>query len=120
MDDAKLMNELDFASFEETFKLAPSRPIASRARGERGDDHDSPEPKKPSKQLESLLEHTRLKNIAICKRKLPDIPVDVLVRAINALDTSTLSVETVELLQRMIPQVTVAEIYLPFPHALNP
>lgn len=113
MDDVKLMNELDFASFEETFKLAPSRPVGGRGRGERDnlDSGDQSPPKKPAKQLESLLEHTRLKNMAICRRKLPDIPVDVLVRAINALDTATLSVETVELLQRMIPQDVEIKAY---------
>ena len=40
------------------------------------DKHDGP----PKKQLDSLMEHTRLKNISICKRRLPpDLSVPELV-----------------------------------------
>ena len=50
------------------------------------------------------MEHTRLKNMAICKRRLPpNLSTSDLVKAINALDIKTLSMETVELLQRMVP-----------------
>merc|ERR1712150_101319 len=49
-------------------------------------------------------EHTRLKNMAICKRKLPqNLSLQDLVKAINALDIKTLNMDTVELLQRMVP-----------------
>ena len=55
-------------------------------------------------QLQSLMEHTRLKNMAICKRKLPqNLSVQDLVKAINALDVNILNMDTVELLQRMVP-----------------
>eukprot|EP00095_Tigriopus_kingsejongensis_P004806 snap_masked-scaffold182_size278544-processed-gene-1.8 protein:Tk04806 transcript:snap_masked-scaffold182_size278544-processed-gene-1.8-mRNA-1 annotation:"GL25292" len=101
MDDAKLMNDLDFASFEEEFKL-DSRPL-NRNKKALDSEVDNSTKKAPVKQLDTLLEHTRLKNIAICKRKLPDIPISDLIRAINALDTQTVSVETIELLQRMVP-----------------
>eukprot|EP00094_Tigriopus_californicus_P001997 TCALIF_01924-PB protein Name:"Similar to CG32138 Formin-like protein CG32138 (Drosophila melanogaster)" AED:0.27 eAED:0.27 QI:0/0.5/0.14/1/0.5/0.42/7/0/998 len=60
-------------------------------------------PTVPVKQLDTLMEHTRLKNMAICKRKLPDIPISDLIRAINALDIQTLSMDAIELLQRMVP-----------------
>ena len=64
-------------------------------------------PKKPSSnkpQLLSLMEHTRLKNMAICKRKLPqNLSIQDLVKAINALDVNTLNMDTIELLQRMVP-----------------
>ena len=50
------------------------------------------------------MEHTRLKNMAICKRKLPqNLSVQDLVKAINALDVNILNMDTVELLQRMVP-----------------
>ena len=66
-----------------------------------GDENDANTAAK--KQLDSLMEHTRLKNISICRRRLPDMPIPDLVRAINALDLKTLSVDTVEVLQRMVP-----------------
>ena len=51
--------------------------------------------KTPTKQLDSLMEHTRLKNIAICCRKLPqNLSISDLVKAINALDTKTISNDT--------------------------
>lgn len=43
-----------------------------------------------------------LSSSAISRRKL-DLPFDIVSRAINSLDLKTLSVESVELLQRMIP-----------------
>ena len=41
--------------------------------------------------------------MAICKRKLPNLSIQDLVKAINALDVNTLNMDTVELLQRMVP-----------------
>ena len=69
------------------------------------DEPEHPGNKKEIKpQLLSLMEHTRLKNMAICKRKLPQhLSVQDLVKAINALDIKTLNMDTVELLQRMVP-----------------
>lgn len=106
MDDIKLMKDLDFAAFEEEFKLnqAPARKMGNNVTdGVRGDRNESPPKKVPTKQLESLMEHTRLKNMAICRRKLPNLPIPELIRAVNALDTQSVSMETIELLQRMIP-----------------
>jgi hypothetical protein len=58
------------------------------------------------------MEHTRLKNMAICRRRLPqNLSVPDIIRAINALDIQTLSVETVELLQRMVPQEVEIKAY---------
>ena len=68
--------------------------------------------KTPTKQLDSLMEHTRLKNIAICRRKLPqNLSISDLVKAINALDTKTISNDTIELLQRMIPVEAEVKAY---------
>lgn len=102
MDDMKLMNDLDFASFEEEFKL-DSRPNKRNQVATSEADNAATPKKMPVKQLDTLMEHTRLKNMAICKRKLPDIPTSDLIRAINALDTQTLSMDAIELLQRMVP-----------------
>ena len=58
------------------------------------------------------MEHTRLKNIAICRRKLPqNLSISDLVKAINALDTKTISNDTIELLQRMIPVEAEVKAY---------
>ncbi len=102
MDDEKLIKELDLAAFEEEFKLN-SAPIGMQPR--RKDTHlDKTQTDSPKRQLESLMEHTRLKNMAICKRKLPpNLSTSDLIRAINALDIKAISMETVELLQRMVP-----------------
>ena len=67
--------------------------------------------KTPTRQLDTLMEHTRLKNMAICRRKLPPIPVQDLIRAVNALDIVTVSTDVVELLQRMIPLDTEIKAY---------
>ena len=67
------------------------------------DEIDNPTKEKKIEKL-SLMEHTRLKNMAICKRKLPqNLSLQDLVKAINALDIKTLNMDTVELLQRMVP-----------------
>ena len=114
MDDVKLMNDIDFGSFEEEFKLNPT-PIASNKGGVggasvAGNNNNEPDGGRkgpsapaPKPQLDTLMEHTRLKNMAICKRKLPNLPVSELVRAVNALDIQTLSMDTIEVLQRMVP-----------------
>jgi hypothetical protein len=106
MDDVKVMKDLDLGAFEEEFKLSQQRPVTMKGRNNNRDTLDSgdQEPKKSTK-LASLLDNTRLKNVAICRRKLPDhVPIPDLVRAINALDLNTISMETVELLQRLVPQ----------------
>ncbi|XP_026688478.1 formin-like protein [Diaphorina citri] len=61
----------------------------------------------PSKRFKkpesvSLLEHTRLRNIAISRRKL-DLPVERIISAVTSLDLKTIPLESVEILQRMIP-----------------
>lgn len=106
MDDSKVIKDLDLASFEGTFKLAHQEPFGRKKSNKNlvnggGDENDANTAAK--KQLDSLMEHTRLKNISICRRRLPDMPIPDLVRAINALDLKTLSVDTVEVLQRMVP-----------------
>ncbi len=55
----------------------------------------------------TLLEHNRLRNMAISRRKV-ELHCDVVVRAINALDLTTLTQEYVEILLRMVP--TEAEV----------
>ena len=104
MDDMKLMKDINFHEFEEEFKLNPS-PLGNNKNSPNKNSNNDVDggTMNNKKQYETLLEHTRLKNMAICKRKLPAIPTQELVRAVNALDTQALSIETIELLQRMVP-----------------
>merc|ERR1712038_141227 len=59
-------------------------------------------------------EHTRLKNVAICKRRLPPMPLDDIMAAVNALDNSTISLDAIELLQRIEPNAEEIKAYREF------
>ena len=108
MDDEKLIKDLDLDAFESEFKLN-STPIGQQNKDEI-DNRKQSMVKAP--KLDSLMEHTRLRNIAICKRKLPlQDHVQELVRAINALDVKALNIDAIELLQRMIPDDTEIKAY---------
>ncbi|XP_050546800.1 formin-like protein [Daktulosphaira vitifoliae] len=103
LDDDKLHSVIDFGQFEEKFKLT----AAGRAliNGD-SDQHDGlmtyPSKRMKKQDSISLLEHTRLRNIAISRRKL-DMPVDRVIMAVNSLDLKQVPLESVEILQRMIP-----------------
>jgi len=92
-----------FADFEELFKLnsVPNKPSPDGRK-------DVPDVglKLPVKEkLHSLLDHTRLRNVAIVKRKLlPEgTNLDDIIFAVNNLDNSSLSLDAIELLQRVVP-----------------
>ncbi|XP_014471832.1 PREDICTED: formin-like protein CG32138 isoform X2 [Dinoponera quadriceps] len=101
LDDDRLHNYIDFSDFEERFKIGMSGHVAN---GTNEIDGLQSFPSKRFKKPEnvSLLEHTRLRNIAISRRKM-EMPVEKVIMAVNALDLKVLSLENVELLQRMVP-----------------
>ncbi|XP_077281285.1 formin-like protein isoform X3 [Temnothorax americanus] len=101
LDDDRLHNQIDFSDFEERFKIGMSGHVAN---GNNEIDGLQSFPSKRFKKPEnvSLLEHTRLRNIAISRRKM-EMPVEKVIMAVNALDLKVLSLENVELLQRMVP-----------------
>ncbi|XP_070511930.1 formin-like protein isoform X4 [Cardiocondyla obscurior] len=101
LDDDRLHNQIDFSDFEERFKIGMSGHVAN---GNSEIDGLQSFPSKRFKKPEnvSLLEHTRLRNIAISRRKM-EMPVEKVIMAVNALDLKVLSLENVELLQRMVP-----------------
>ncbi|XP_065361400.1 formin-like protein isoform X1 [Calliphora vicina] len=103
LDDEKLYKFIDFNEFEERFKIGVGGGLTSGANSEVDGSLQS-YPSKRFKKPEhvSLLEHTRLRNIAISRRKL-DMPIDEVIAAIHSLDLKKLSLENVELLQKMIP-----------------
>ncbi|XP_011644536.1 formin-like protein CG32138 isoform X1 [Pogonomyrmex barbatus] len=101
LDDDRLHNQIDFSDFEERFKIGMSGHVSN---GNSEIDGLQSFPSKRFKKPEnvSLLEHTRLRNIAISRRKM-EMPVEKVIMAVNALDLKILSLENVELLQRMVP-----------------
>ena len=110
-NDEKIINEIDFSAFEEAFKLNPA-PIKKTGGRDEPDPGKVPAIKTP--QLKSLMEHTRLKNVAICKRRLPPMPLDDIMAAVNALDNSTISLDAIELLQRIEPNAEEIKAYREF------
>ena len=110
-NDEKIINEIDFSAFEEAFKLNPA-PIKKAGGRDEPDPGKVPAIKTP--QLKSLMEHTRLKNVAICKRRLPPMPLDDIMAAVNALDNSTISLDAIELLQRIEPNAEEIKAYREF------
>lgn len=134
LDDDRLHNYIDFSDFEERFKIGMGSHVAN---GTNEIDGLQSFPSKRFKKPEnvSLLEHTRLRNIgvynknlnflfkkskdwsftvlfpfiAISRRKM-EMPVEKVIMAVNALDLKILSLENVELLQRMVP--TDQEVWL--------
>ncbi|XP_051156890.1 formin-like protein isoform X3 [Leptopilina boulardi] len=109
LDDERLHNFIDFSDFEERFKLGMVGHITN---GNSEFDGLQSFPSKRFKKPENitLLEHTRLRNIAISRRKL-EMPVDKVIMAVNALDLKVLSLENVELLQRMVPTDQEIKVY---------
>merc|ERR1711892_698598 len=110
-NDEKIINEIDFSAFEEAFKLNPA-PLSKRGKDESDQANKTPTIKAP--QLKSLMEHTRLKNVAICKRRLPQMPLDDIIAAVNALDNNALTIDAIELLQRIEPNADEIRAYREF------
>ncbi|XP_064078269.1 formin-like protein isoform X2 [Macrobrachium nipponense] len=111
LDDEKLYNIIDFLDFEEFFKIGqggPGMPNGDVSEVDALHGFGSKRFKKP--ELTSLMEHTRLRNIAISRRKM-DLPFEVVNRAVNSLDLKTLNVDGVELLQRMVPNEAEIKLY---------
>ncbi|KAG5678209.1 hypothetical protein PVAND_007901 [Polypedilum vanderplanki] len=109
LDDEKIFKQIDFSDFEEKFKIGIG--IGALANSEidgLSRDFSSKRFKKPENI--SLLEHTRLRNIAISRRKL-EMDSEAVIKAINNLDLKTLSLENVELLQKMVPTEQESKLY---------
>lgn len=114
LDDDRLHKHIDFADFEERFKIAGATQV-TQCNGSTGRDDGDGLHTFPSKRFKkpdsvSLLEHTRLRNIAISRRRL-DMSADAVCSAVNALDLQQLPLDSVELLQRMIPTEAETKAY---------
>ncbi|XP_045498221.1 formin-like protein isoform X2 [Colias croceus] len=106
LDEERPRRRINFAEFEEKFRIgsACAAPLAA--------DELASFPSKRFRRADttSLLEHTRLRNIAISRRKL-DTPVEKVIAAINNLDLKQLPLESVEILQRMVPTEAEQKAY---------
>ncbi|XP_014252298.1 formin-like protein CG32138 isoform X2 [Cimex lectularius] len=108
LDDGRIFNKIDFNDFEEKFKM-PGPPSKDHSMT------DSSLSTMPSKRFKksdliSLLEHNRLRNIAISKRKI-GLAIEDITKAVNSLDLRLIPLETVELLMKMIPTEGEAKKY---------
>lgn len=121
-NEEKIIQTIDFEDFEEQFKLGikPGKHLGNGAasKGDTGTLNASKRYNKPNEKI-SLLEHNRLRNMAISMRKI-DIETDTVVRAINALDTNILSLDYTEVLLRMIPQEEEMKAYREYERAGRP
>ncbi|XP_036325577.1 formin-like protein isoform X5 [Rhagoletis pomonella] len=102
LDDEKIFKHIDFIEFEERFKIGIGGGLTNGNNSEVDGLHSYPSKRFKKPDNVSLLEHTRLRNIAISRRKL-DMPIDEVIAAIHSLDLKKLSLENVELLQKMVP-----------------
>ncbi|KAJ8679565.1 hypothetical protein QAD02_015352 [Eretmocerus hayati] len=109
LDDDRLHNYIDFVDFEERFKIGIGTHMANGT-NEIDGLHSFPSKRFKKPENVSLLEHTRLRNIAISRRKM-EMPVEKVITAVNALDLKVLSLENVELLQRMVPTEQETKAY---------
>ncbi|EEC05107.1 conserved hypothetical protein, partial [Ixodes scapularis] len=104
LDEDKLYSVIDFTRFEEQFKLG-----VQGAFPDRGDDINSSKRFKVPEKV-TLLEHNRLRNMAISRRKI-ELATDVVVKAVNNLDLKTVSQDCVDILLRMVPNDAETKAY---------
>ncbi|KAJ8722292.1 hypothetical protein PYW08_004694 [Mythimna loreyi] len=107
LDEERPRRRINFTEFEEKFRIGGACPQM--------DTDTDTLASFPSKRFRkpdtvSLLEHTRLRNIAISRRKL-DTPVEKVIAAVNNLDLKQLPLESVEILQRMVPTEAEQKAY---------
>lgn len=135
-DEEKIIKSIDFREFEEQFKLgqknentrnnaaaqqhqstnqvnSPTSTIDVNGNG--GDTTISSAQSKRFKQPEktSFMEHNRLRNMAISLRKI-SIPTDLVVASVNRLDVDQLSLDSIEILMRMVPTPQEIQAYQEF------
>ncbi|XP_035439461.2 formin-like protein isoform X3 [Spodoptera frugiperda] len=108
LDEERPRRRINFAEFEEKFRLGGAVGAAPDPDSDTLASFPSKRFRKPD--TVSLLEHTRLRNIAISRRKL-DTPVEKVIAAVNSLDLKQLPLESVEILQRMVPTEAEQKAY---------
>ncbi|CAH1396203.1 unnamed protein product [Nezara viridula] len=104
IDDGRIFNRIDFSDFEDKFKVGGPRETSQTDLG------TMPSKRFKKSDLISLLEHNRLRNIAISKRKI-GLGIEEISKAVNSLDLKQIPLETVEILMKMIPTESEAKKY---------
>ncbi|XP_047532891.1 formin-like protein isoform X3 [Vanessa atalanta] len=109
LDEERPRRRINFAEFEEKFRIGGA---GGGGAALVSDDALASFPSKRFRRPDtvSLLEHARLRNIAISRRKL-DTPVEKVIAAIHTLDLKQLPLESVEILQRMVPTEAEQKAY---------
>lgn len=128
-DEEKIIKTIDFSDFEEQFKLGPKGPsevsrknssgvagsgsssASGGSTGGSGALNSSKRFKAPEKV--TMLEHNRLRNMAISLRKL-NTPTDLVIRTLNTFDYESLNIEQMEILLRMMPTPAEIQAYRDF------
>ncbi|KAL0838572.1 hypothetical protein ABMA28_016671 [Loxostege sticticalis] len=108
LDEERPRRRINFAEFEEKFRIGGVTACVDACDADTLASFPSKRFRKPD--TVSLLEHTRLRNIAISRRKL-DTPVEKVIAAVNNLDLKQLPLESVEILQRMVPTEAEQKAY---------
>lgn len=131
-EEEKIVKLIDFADFEEQFKLGPkispgargnevnrknstctinsnsSSLTGSTSGGLNGNSSSTGTGKRfKAPEKVTMLENNRLRNMAISLKKL-NKPTDIVIRTLSCFDSDSLTIEQMEILLRMIP--TAAEI----------
>ena len=114
-DEDKIIRTIDFSDFEEQFKLGLKGPEVSRKNSGASSAGASLNSSKRFKAPEkvTMLEHNRLRNMAISLRKL-NTPTDVVIRTLNTFDYEALTFEQMEILMRMMPTPVEIQAYRDF------
>ncbi|CAH1788909.1 unnamed protein product [Owenia fusiformis] len=95
LDDEKLYDVINFDEFENKFKIGSLSLDTT-------DSSTTPSIRKKKVELVSMLDHTRLQNVAITRRKI-ELSDDAILRAINSIDLQSLTLDMVEILLRLVP-----------------
>lgn len=125
LDDDKVIDAIDFEWFEEQFKLAGAETSTPKGagplsgptmglkypldqQGQMGDSQNGATLQ--SSRRQTLLDHKRLRNLAITRRKLAIEPIEV-ARSVNNFDLQILDAENVEILLRVLPTAEEIKAY---------
>lgn len=107
-DEDKIVKTIDFGDFEEQFKLGSKAEVARKNSATNNGLNASKRFKQPEKV--SMLENNRLRNMAISLRKV-NLGSDEVIRAMNQFDSSSMTIEQMEILLRMLPNPQEIQAY---------
>ena len=98
LDDEKIMTQINFSDFENKFQKEDLKKCENQ-------------PKKTNQNVSvSVLEPNRLRNISICLRKLK-VDINTICNAINTYNLTQLSLDNVELLEKVAPNEEEIKLY---------